>query len=99
MTKRSVPFGIRSLIRMRLTITGLATISLLGGAGLTAVGRASTGTGSSTPAAVAGQVYVSPTGSDSNPGTAAAPVQSIGKAQTLVRALDQNMTSDVKVVL
>ena len=93
MTKRSEPSGIRSLIGVRSLVTGLATISLLGAAGLTAVSRAGT------PAAGTGQVYVSPNGSDGNPGTAAAPVQTIGKAQSLVRALNQNMTGDVKVVL
>uniref|UniRef100_UPI001E292E1C right-handed parallel beta-helix repeat-containing protein n=1 Tax=Catenulispora rubra TaxID=280293 RepID=UPI001E292E1C len=93
MTKRSVPSGARPLNWIRSIVTAVATISLLGAAGLTAVSRAGT------PAAVTGQVYVSPTGSDGNPGTAAAPVQTIGRAQTLVRALNQNMTGDVKVVL
>jgi len=93
MTKRSVSSGTRSLTWIRSIVTGVATISLLGAAGLTAVSRAGTS------AAVTGEVYVSPTGSDTNPGTAAAPVQTIGKAQALVRALNQNMTGDVKVVL
>jgi hypothetical protein len=93
MTKRSVPSGIRSLTWIRSIVTAVATISLLGAAGLTAVSRAGT------RAAVTGEVYVSPTGSDSNPGTSAAPVQTIGRAQSLVRALNQNMTGDVTVVL
>ena len=93
MTKRSVPPGIRPL-----TIA-VATISLLGAAGWTAVGQASTPPSAPAAASVTGQVYVSPNGSDGNPGTSAAPVQTIGKAQSLVRALDQNMGADVTVVL
>ena len=93
MTKRSEPSGVRSLNWTRSIVTAVATISLLGAAGLTAVSRAGT------PAAATGEVYLSPTGSDTNPGTAAAPVQTIGRAQALVRTLNQNMTGDVKVVL
>ncbi|ACU76051.1 conserved hypothetical protein [Catenulispora acidiphila DSM 44928] len=94
MTKRSVPFGVRSLISLRSLLTAAATLSLLGAAGLTAVSRAD-----SAAAGVAGQVYVSPTGDDTNPGTASAPVRTISKAQSLVRALDQTMSADVTVVL
>ncbi|WP_194898672.1 glycosyl hydrolase family protein [Catenulispora pinisilvae] len=97
MTKRSVPLGIRSLI------TAAATVSLLGAAGFTAVSQASPATShpatSHPPAGIVGQVYVSPGGSDGNPGTAAAPVQTISKAQALVRTLNQNMNADLTVVL
>jgi len=94
MTKRSVPLGIRPL-----TIAA-ATISLLGAAGWTAVGQAGPPPSPAAAAAgVTGQVYVSPNGSDGNPGTSAAPVRTIGKAQSLVRALDQDMSADVTVVL
>ena len=44
-------------------------------------------------------VYVSPSGSDDNPGTAASPVQTLQKAQALVRASNANMTSDITVTL
>jgi hypothetical protein len=43
--------------------------------------------------------YVSPTGDDGNPGTEAAPFQSIERAQTAVRPLTDTMTSDITVVL
>jgi len=43
--------------------------------------------------------YVSPTGDDSNPGTEAAPFQSIARAQTAVRPLTPTMSSDITVVL
>jgi hypothetical protein len=44
-------------------------------------------------------VYVSPSGSDDNPGTAARPVQTLQKAQQLVRKSNANMTSDIVVTL
>src|SRR5947209_7998530 len=50
-------------------------------------------------AATAGDVYVSPTGNDANPGTHGAPVRTLQRAQALVRGLNQNMTADVTVVL
>jgi hypothetical protein len=46
-----------------------------------------------------GSVYVSPSGSDSNLGTAASPVQTLQKAQALVRSMNANMTSDITVTL
>ena len=44
-------------------------------------------------------VYVSPGGSDDNPGTVASPVQTLQKAQQLVRRSNANMTSDITVTL
>jgi hypothetical protein len=44
-------------------------------------------------------VYVSPNGSDDNPGTAASPVQTLQKVQQLVRASNASMTSDLTVTL
>ena len=44
-------------------------------------------------------IYVSPSGSDDNPGTAASPVQTLQKAQQLVRRSNANMTSDIVVTL
>ena len=49
-------------------------------------------------AGIAGDVFVSPTGSDTAPGTASAPT-SLTHAQQLVRGLNQSMTADVTVVL
>src|SRR5207248_4247931 len=50
-------------------------------------------------AATVGDVYVSPTGDDGNPGSRAAPVRTLQRAQALVRGLNQNMSADVTVVL
>ncbi len=43
--------------------------------------------------------YVAPTGSDSNPGTEAAPFKTITKAQKAVRAINGTMTGDIEVIL
>jgi hypothetical protein len=44
-------------------------------------------------------LYVSPGGNDANPGTQSQPIQTLQHAQSLVRALNQNMTGDVTVYL
>jgi hypothetical protein len=49
--------------------------------------------------AFANEIYISPTGNDGNPGTAASPVQTLQRAQQLVRASNVNMTSDINVIL
>ena len=51
------------------------------------------------PADTPNAFYVSPTGSDSNPGTATAPFATLAHAQALVRTINQNMTSDITVYL
>ena len=43
--------------------------------------------------------YVSPSGSDSYPGTIAAPFQTIEKARAVVRTVNQSMTGDIVVYL
>jgi hypothetical protein len=43
--------------------------------------------------------YVSPSGAAGNPGTEAAPVQTVQQAQALVRGVNQDMTGDVTVYL
>lgn len=48
---------------------------------------------------IGNSVYVSPTGSDSNPGTAASPVQTLQKAQQIVRSSNANMAADITVTL
>ncbi|HEX2927999.1 MAG TPA: carbohydrate-binding protein [Ruminiclostridium sp.] len=50
-------------------------------------------------AATQAAYYVSPTGSDSNPGTIDAPFQTITKARDTVRTVNQNMTGDIYVYL
>lgn len=46
-----------------------------------------------------GAFYVSPTGSDSNPGTIHAPFQTITKARDVVRTVNSNMAHDIHVYL
>jgi hypothetical protein len=55
--------------------------------------------GSGDGGAIGNSVYVSPTGSDSKPGTAASPVQTLQKAQQIVRSSNANMTADITVTL
>jgi hypothetical protein len=43
--------------------------------------------------------YVSPTGSDTNPGTETEPFQTITKARDVVRTINSNMTGDIYVYL
>jgi len=43
--------------------------------------------------------YVSPTGSDSNPGTISEPFKTVTKARDVVRAINSNMTGDIYVYL
>jgi Right handed beta helix region len=44
-------------------------------------------------------IYVSPSGNDGNPGTSAQPLQTLSRAQEVVRTLDANMTGDIDVYL
>jgi hypothetical protein len=50
-------------------------------------------------AAVQATYYVSPTGSDSNPGTLSQPFQTIAKARNVVRTINSSMTGDIIVNL
>lgn len=52
-----------------------------------------------TAATMQATYYVSPTGSDSNPGTIDSPFQSLAKAQSAVRGINSNMTGDIYVYL
>ena len=45
------------------------------------------------------EIYVSPTGSDLNPGTEQAPVATIQRAQAIVRSMNSNMRGDIAVYL
>jgi hypothetical protein len=45
------------------------------------------------------EIYVSPTGADSNPGTAAQPLRTLTRARDLVRTFNRKMTGDVVVYL
>ena len=46
-----------------------------------------------------GVLYVSPAGDDSNPGTLAQPLKTIGRARDIVRTMNGAMTSDITVYL
>jgi hypothetical protein len=83
------------LIAFPLAVLTAAAISWAGSAYGTGPAKAA----APSAANIVGDVYVSPSGSDGNPGTASAPVRTVQKAQTLVRALNQAMTRDVTVVL
>jgi Right handed beta helix region len=50
-------------------------------------------------AATQATYYVSPTGSDANPGTQASPFQTIAKARDVVRTINASMTGDIVVTL
>jgi hypothetical protein len=73
-----------------------------GGAGSSSPGGSGAG-GSSAVEVDAGPrqaaYYVSPTGSDDNPGTVSAPFQTITKARDTVRTINSNMTGDIYVYL
>src|SRR5450631_3060347 len=73
-----------------------------GGAGSSSPGGSGAG-GSSAVEVDAGPrqaaYYVSPTGSDDNPGTVSAPFQTITKARDVVRTINSNMTGDIYVYL
>ena len=45
------------------------------------------------------QIYVSPSGSDSNPGTYSAPYRDLAYAQSVVRTLNANMTGNIDLYL
>jgi len=88
--------------------SGSGGLSSAGGAsgkgGGTSVGTGGTGAGGSSGVDVdAGPrqaaYYVSPTGSDDNPGTVSAPFLTITKARDTVRTINSNMTGDIYVYL
>ena len=67
----------------------------VGSGGTTGTGGAAGGGGG----AAGGTLYVSPTGNDSNPGTTAQPLRTVGKARDLVRGMTAGMTADITVYL
>lgn len=83
------------LIAFPLAVLTAATVSWAGSAYGTGPAR----TASPPAAGIAGDVYVSPSGNDADPGTSSAPVRTVQKAQALVRGLNRAMTRDVTVVL
>ena len=72
----------------------IATGGAVGSGGMAGTGNAG-GTGGVTSATI----YVSSSGSDTNPGTLAEPVKTLSKAQSLVRTMNGAMQSDITVYL
>ena len=62
-------------------------------------GAVGSGGSGGTGGAAGGPIYVSPIGSDTNPGTLAQPVRTLAKAQSLVRRINGSMQSDITVYL
>jgi hypothetical protein len=84
-------------VRGGASATGGTTTAATGGSA-----NGGTGGSSSTSTVVNdGQAtyYVSPTGSDTNPGTVEAPFQTITKARDVVRTINTSMTGDIYVYL
>src|SRR2546423_2034371 len=80
------------MTRARGSVLATVALSVLGVAAATVVPAAL--------AATQATIFVSPTGSDANDGTSSAnAVRTLGRAQALVRGVDQNMTGDVRVQL
>jgi hypothetical protein len=77
--------------------SGGASGGAAGGAIAGAAGGATAGAGGSTPTQAT--YYVSPSGSDANPGSAAAPFLTLTKARDVVRTVNANMTADIVVYL
>jgi len=73
--------------------------SATGGASARGGSGGATGGSSSSGSNPSGDLYVSPTGDDTNPGTLAAPLKTIAKARDLVRTMTSGMKSDITVYL
>src|SRR5947209_18464658 len=80
-------------------MSAVRKVWLFATAGALVVAAAGVIGGSAQAASIAGDVFVSPTGNDGNPGTSAAPVKTPQRAQQLVRGLTASITRDVTVVL
>ncbi|TML23370.1 MAG: right-handed parallel beta-helix repeat-containing protein, partial [Actinobacteria bacterium] len=81
---------IRGIPRKALVLAAVGVLAATGAVATWAAAQA---------ASIKGDVYVSPSGSDSNPGTQSAPVKTLQRAQQLVRGLNNNQSADVTVVL
>ena len=66
---------------------------------LAAVSITSASAKSGTGPVPAAMIYVSPLGSDANPGTQSAPLRTLARAQMVVRSLNRNMTANITVYL
>jgi hypothetical protein len=78
-------------------MAGGASGGSTGGASGGSTGGATAGTGGG--ALVQANYYVSPSGSDTNPGTLSAPFLTVAKARDVVRTVNSNMAADIVVAL
>jgi hypothetical protein len=69
------------------------------GSGGTTPSGGTSGTGGAGGGVATGSIYVAPEGNDSNPGTMAQPLRTVGKARDLVRGMTTGMTADITVYL
>ncbi len=76
---------------------GNASGGAAGGTSGGSTGGAAAGTGGSMPTQAT--YYVSPSGSDANPGSMSAPFLTVTKARDVVRTVSSNMTADIVVSL
>jgi hypothetical protein len=82
------------------TAMGAAGATGLGGVGVDGgTTGGSSAAGSDAGGSLRTAIFVSPSGSDSNPGTVTSPAQTLQKAQQLVRSLNADMTTDITVTL
>lgn len=85
---------VQNRLARRLSALALAFALLTGSVNLPFGGRTA-----AADAAVEAELYVSPSGNDSNPGTEAAPLRTIAKARDVVRTLNDDMEGDIVVYL
>ena len=78
-------------------VAGSASGGSAGGGSGGSAGGATAGTGGSTPTQAT--YYVSPSGSDTNPGSMSAPFLTVTKARDVVRTINSSMTADIVVYL
>jgi|GEM_PF-755009 len=78
-----------NLAMIAVLLAGIAPLSLAGTSGKAAAASA----------AAAGDLYVSPSGSDANPGTEERPLATLAKARDIVRTMNADMTRDITVYL
>src|SRR5512142_1628851 len=98
MSKPSFPSLLKlvTLFCAIVLIMPTAALAQSGGAGTNATNLISD---AKPAAATFASYYISPTGSDSNPGTLAAPFQTIAKARDVVRTVSASMNGDIYVYL
>ena len=79
--------------------TGAGGVTNTGGGAAAGGQTGSGGVGAGGGSGVAGTIYVSPDGNDSNPGTLDQPLKTVAKARDLVRTKNSSMSADMTVYL